>query len=116
MPNEKGALATTGEEDKPLDKRGRGEMALLKLDRVLKGKRFLVFLVADWLSASMASAAWMASRAALLEKLMLSRFVGESSTGLRGNTMGDGVVFKGLRLLSRGVEFFMVVKFLAVIA
>jgi len=32
-------------------------------------------------------------------------FVGESSTGLRGNTMGDGVVFKGLRLLSRGVEF-----------
>ena len=53
----------------------------------------------------MASAAWMASRAALLEKLMLSMFVGESSTGLRGNTMGDGVVFKGLRLLSRGVEF-----------
>ena len=47
----------------------------------------------------------MASRAALLEKLMLSMFVGESSTGLRGNTMGDGVVFKGLRLLSRGVEF-----------
>ena len=49
----------------------------------------------------------MASRAALLEKLMLSMFVGESSTGLRGNTMGDGVVFKGLRLLSRGVEFML---------
>lgn len=47
MPNEKGALATTEEEDKPLDKLGRGEMALLKLDRVLKGKRVLVFLVAE---------------------------------------------------------------------
>ena len=96
--------AEKGEDEcpRPLLCDGLVDMAVLKSDSVVKGWRSAaLFFEAE--SRSMASAAAMASRAALFDMLMLSKLVGLSRTGFRGKTTGDGVqeVFSGWR--ERGV-------------
>ena len=108
LPSENRGLLTgaaeKGEDEcpRPLLCDGLVDMALLKPDSVVKGWRSAaLFFEAE--SRSMASAAAMASRAALFDMLMLSKLVGLSRTGFRGKTTGDGVqeVFSGWR--ERGV-------------
>ena len=83
----------------------RVDIALLKPDNVVNGWREDTdfFFEEIELERNNASAAAIASRAAVLEALRLSRLVGLSNTGLYGKMMGDGVeiVFSGRR--DRGV-------------